>query len=100
MPKFGLQFFAQGGFVTDPTEKPSIPEGVITYNGIDIKHILPGQTATLECAGKLALGDIVIAFMADGSVTCGQTVTQVAAGKTATLSCGGKKMMFDVVITV
>lgn len=59
-----------------------------------------GQTATLACAGKKAVGNIVVAFDGVGSITYNGSTTEVESGKTATLQCAGKKMTGDVYVTV
>lgn len=71
----------------------------ITYNGKSAT-LTNGQTATLHCAGKKAVADIVAAFDSNGRITYNGKETAVEAGKTATLACAGKKMKTDVVITV
>ena len=72
----------------------------IIYNGNEIASLETGQTATLSCAEKKMLGDIVIAFGSDGAITYNGTVTNISAGQTATLTCSGKVAKTDIVITV
>lgn len=74
------------------------PCATVTYNGTETT-LEAGQTATLACAGKKALGNIVVAFDGAGSITYNMSATEVEAGKTATLQCAGKKMTSDVYIT-
>lgn len=71
----------------------------ITYNGLAIAALEEGQKATLNCAEKLAVSDIVVAFATTGSIAYNGTEMSVTAGKTATLVCSGKKMKTDVVIS-
>lgn len=71
----------------------------ITCNGVDTE-LNEGQTATLKCANKKAVSDIVVAFGSAGTITYNGTQTSVESGKTATLQCNGKKMETDVVIAL
>lgn len=82
----------------EPYTEPSAPT-TITYNGNEITALEAGQTATLTCAGKIAITDIVIDFGAVGNITYNGEETAVDAGKTATLACNGKKMVTDVVVS-
>lgn len=41
------------------------PSASVTYNGSVIAHLTAGQKATLNCAGKKMVGDIVITFDGD-----------------------------------
>lgn len=70
----------------------------VTYNGSIICSLQKGQTATLACAGKKALGDIEALFNGDGSITYDGKEVEVFAGKTATMYCAGNKMKTDVVV--
>lgn len=70
----------------------------ITYNGSTIAALGAGQTATLACAGKLAVSDIVVSFDTNGSITFNGVTLKMPAGKTATLACAGKEMPTDVVV--
>lgn len=72
----------------------------IQYNGQTIAYLVAGQKATLLCAGKKALTDIVVEFETDGNILYNSIQTDAAAGKTATLKCAGEKMLTDVVVTV
>lgn len=76
---------------TTPTE--------ITYNGATTS-LEAGQTATLSCAEKKAVTDIVVAFASSGTITYNGTETSVEAGQTATMECEGKKMLSDVVVSL
>lgn len=71
----------------------------ITCNGVDTE-LTEGQTATLKCANKKAVSDIVVAFGSAGTITYNGNETAVEKGKTATLQCNGKKMETDVVIAI
>ena len=70
----------------------------ITYNGRTIATFEEGQTATLVCAGKMAVSNIVVVFESVGRIIYNNMTTEVDAGKTATLFCAGKKMLTDVVV--
>lgn len=68
-----------------------------------IGSLKSGQTATLACAGKKAVGNIVVAVGSGSggvSITYNGSATEVEAGKTATLQCAGKKMTNDVYVAV
>ena len=72
----------------------------ITYNGRTIATFEEGQTATLVCAGKMAVSNIVVVFESVGRIIYNNMTTEVDAGKTATLFCAGKKMLTDVVVDI
>lgn len=82
------------------TSEASAASTTITYNGNEIASLEAGKTATLACAGKKAVTDIVVAFGSGGSITYDGTTTDVEAGKTANLLCSGKKFATDVVVAV
>lgn len=71
----------------------------VTYNGKSTT-LTDGQKATLSCAEKKAVTDIVAAFDGFGRITYNGTETAIDGGKTATLACAGKKMLTDVVIAL
>lgn len=73
------------------------PVATITYNGKSIE-LTDGQIATLHCAGKKAVTDIVVVFDSQGRITYDGLETEVDSGKIATLSCAGKKMLTDIII--
>lgn len=90
--------FAQW-FAANTTSGETSASTIITYNGTDTE-LNEGQIATLHCANKKAVSDIVVAFGSAGTITYNGTETSVESGKTATLQCNGKKMKSDVVIAL
>ena len=84
---------------TNATQIIEATPTTITCNGTDTE-LNEGQTATLKCANKKAVSDIVVAFGVAGTITYNGTETAIESGKTATLECDGKKMATDVVIAL
>lgn len=71
----------------------------IEYDSKRIATLDNGQTATLKCAGKKAITDIIVPLSGNGTITYNGTETVVEAGKIAYLSCAGKKLLTDVIVT-
>ena len=70
----------------------------ISYNGEVIASIEAGQTATLECSEKRAIGSIEVAFGSTGNISYNTNETNINTGQRATLDCAGKKMLTNVII--
>lgn len=70
----------------------------ITYNDATVE-MKSGQTATINCAGEIALTDIVITPEFSVKIAYGDIINEAHNGQTATLKCAGKKMKHDIVIS-
>lgn len=101
----GEKIYLFGGY--DSTNKERVDtilefdtnsQTIVTYNGSTITTIGQETKATLVCGGKKAVGDIVVDFDVDGSITYDGVTTDYSQGQTVTLPCAGKKMRTNVVV--
>jgi hypothetical protein len=70
----------------------------IEYDSKCIATLDNGQTATLKCAGKKAVTDIIVPISGKGTITYNGVETAIESSKVAYLSCAGKKLLTDVIV--